>query len=106
MAQVNNMDSVQLVLLIVIILLTILLIVLGVQVFFILRDVRRALGKANKVLDDAGSIAESVQAPITALSSLALGFKASSLLAVAKLIKSVIGHTRDEDENSKHHKKN
>ena len=98
------MDSVQLVLLIVIILLTILLIVLGVQVFFILRDVRRALDKANRVLDDAGSIAESVQAPISAISSLALGVKASSLLTAAKLVKSILGRVHDEEENDRHRK--
>lgn len=99
------MDSVQLVLLIVIILLTILLVVLGVQVFFILRDVRRALDKANKVLEDAGSIAESVQAPITAFSSLALGLKASSFLAVAKIVRSLLSHSKDDDEDDRHRRR-
>lgn len=99
------MDSVQLVLLIVIILLTILLIVLGVQVFFILREVRRALGKASKVIDDAGSIAQSVQAPISAVSSLALGLRASSFLAVAKIVRSLLSHVRDDEEDDRRSRK-
>jgi hypothetical protein len=78
-------DPAQLALFLVIIILTILLIVLGVQVFFILRELRRTLEKANKVLDDTGNITESVSGPISSLSTLVTGLKTGA--SIAKLFK-------------------
>lgn len=94
------LDSVQFILLIVIIILTILLVILGVQVFLILREFRRTLVKANKVLEDAGSITENIQGPLSAISSLALGFKATSLLTVAKLVKNILSRDREHEKRS------
>jgi hypothetical protein len=74
-------DPAQLALFLVIIILTILLIVLGVQVFFILRELRRTLEKANKILDDTGSITESVSGPISSLSTLVTGLKTGASIA-------------------------
>ncbi len=74
-------DPAQTALLIIVIVLTILLVVLGVQVFFILRELRKTLDKANKVLDDTGTITESVSKPISSLSSVAMGLKAGAKLA-------------------------
>ncbi|QQG40904.1 MAG: hypothetical protein HYV37_01100 [Candidatus Levyibacteriota bacterium] len=74
-------DTAQAVFLFVILVLTILVLVLGVQVFFILRELRQTVSKANKVLDDAGLITESVSGPLTSLSSLATGVKTGALLA-------------------------
>lgn len=74
-------DPAQLALFLVIIILTILLIVLGVQVFFILRELRRTLEKANKVLDDTGNITESVSGPISSLSTLVTGLKTGASIA-------------------------
>jgi predicted PurR-regulated permease PerM len=89
-------DPVQLVLLIVIIVLTILLVILGVQVFLILKELRQTITKTNKVLDNADSITENIEAPLEALSSLALGVKASSLITIAKFIRSLIGRSKDD----------
>lgn len=69
------MDSAQIVLVVVIILLTLLLAVLGVQVFFILKEFRKTVSKANKVLDNTSVITQSVSAPISSLSSIATGIK-------------------------------
>ena len=91
--------SVQLVLILVIGILTILLVVLGIQVYFILKEVRRTIGKANKVLDTAGSITESVSIPISSLSQLVTGLKAGSIISVAKFIKNMIG--KDDDDSDK-----
>ena len=88
-------DAVQLVLLLVIIILTILLVVLGVQVFFILKDLRKTIQKANKVLDNANAITENIEGPLAALSSFSLGIKATSLLSIAKLIKSFFGRDKE-----------
>lgn len=80
-------DTAQIVLLFVIVVLTILLLILGVQVFFILRELRQTVSKANKVLDDTGLITESVSGPITTLSTLATGVKTGA--AVARLLKGI-----------------
>mgnify|MGYP001567633098 CR=1 FL=1 len=74
-------DPAQTALFIVIIVLTLLLLVLGVQVFFILRDFRKTINKANKVLDDTGVITESVSGPISNLSNMATGLKVGSVIA-------------------------
>ena len=75
------MDPAQTALFLVIIVLTILLIVLGVQVFFILKELRRTIAKTNKVLDEAGAITESVSGPLSSISSLAMGLKTGASLA-------------------------
>lgn len=62
-------DSTQLLIIIVVVVLTILLSVIGVQVFFILREVQRSIQKANKMLDDVGTISESITKPIVSLSN-------------------------------------
>ncbi len=74
-------DTAQTALLLVVLILTLLLLGLGVQVFFILRELRQTVSKANKVLDDTGLITESVSGPITSLSNLAAGFRVGSALA-------------------------
>lgn len=87
-------DTAQAVLLFVLFVLTILVLVLGVQVFFILRELRRTVVKANKVLDDAGVITESVSGPVASLSSLATGLKTGAL--IAGLLKRKKGKDKDE----------
>jgi hypothetical protein len=74
-------DPAQTALFLVVIVLTILLVVLGIQVFFILRELRKTIDKANKVLDDTGTITESVSKPLSSLSSLAMGLKAGAKIA-------------------------
>lgn len=74
-------DAAQAILLLVLLVLTILLLVLGFQVFFILRELRQTIAKTNKVLDDTGVITESVSGPIATLSNLASGVKTGALIA-------------------------
>jgi len=78
-------DTVQAVLLFVIVLLTVLLTVLGVQVFFILKELRRTLSKANKVLDNTEMITESVSEPLSFLSAFIAGTK--SISAISRILK-------------------
>lgn len=68
-------DPAQAALFLVIAVLTVLLVVLGIQVFFILTELRKTITKANKVLDDTGQITESVSRPLSSLSSVAMGIK-------------------------------
>lgn len=74
------MDSAQIILITVITLLAVLLVILGVQVFFILREFRKTLSRANKVLDNIGIITQSVSAPISSLSGIAAGIKTGTAL--------------------------
>lgn len=69
------MDSAQVILIIVIILLTVILVALGVQVFFILREFKKTVSKANKVLDNTNVITQSVSSPISSLAQIASGMK-------------------------------
>lgn len=87
-------DPAQTALFLVIIVLTILLIVLGIQVFFVLRELRKTLEKANKVLDDTGTITESVSKPIASLSSLTMGLKTGA--SIARLFDKKKHHKKDE----------
>jgi hypothetical protein len=97
-------DPVQFVLLAVIIILTLLLVILGMQIFFILSEARKAVSKTNIILEKADSITESVKTPLAAISSLSLGVKASSLITVAKFIRNVLSHDKNETEEKKHDK--
>ena len=78
-------DPVQAVLLIVIVLLTILLLVLGIQIFFILKELRRTLSRATRVLENTESITESVSEPMSFLSGLLLSAK--SLKTISKILR-------------------
>lgn len=68
-------DAAQTALFIVIIVLTILLVVLGIQVFFILREFRKTIQKTNMILDEAQEITESISEPINSFSAILTGFK-------------------------------
>lgn len=91
-------DPVQLTLLLVIVVLTVLLVVLGIQVFYILKEFRGTIKRANTVLDNANSITENIEGPLAAISSLVLGVKAGSFVTVAKFIKNFIGRDKEDDE--------
>ena len=92
-------EPAQILLFIVIITLTVLLLVLGIQTFFILRDLRKTISKANKVLDNTGEITESVSAPISSLSSVLMGLKVGGV--VARLVKKVTEDDKEEKEDGK-----
>ena len=94
------MDPAQIVLFLVIIVLTTLLVALGIQVFFILRDLRKAVSKANKILEDTGIITESVSTPLATLSSLMMGVKTG--VSVVNLLKKVskFGEKKIEDNKN------
>jgi len=62
-------DSTQILLIAVVTVLTILLTIIGVQVFFILKEIKKTIEKFNKIIDDAGVISESVARPIASLSN-------------------------------------
>jgi len=99
MLSLEHMDSAQIILVIVIILLTVLLAVLGIQVFFILKEFRKTVSKANKVLDNTNVITQSVSAPISSLSSIATGIKTGA--SFINLFKKILS---DKDDRKKKEK--
>lgn len=77
------MDTAQLLLIIVVVILTGLLLILGIQVYLILQELRKTIHKANKVLDDIELLTESIAIPISKLSVLTTSFKTGAIIASA-----------------------
>ena len=87
------MDPVQLTIIIISFALAILLIVLCIQVFYILKEMRGSMQRMNKMLDDAGKISGSVSEGVVGMSGLVSGLKAG-----LSFITSLKGKQEDEDE--------
>jgi|SRR5581483_7462856 len=82
------MDTIQALLIAVVIILTVMLVVIGFQVFYILRELRKTLFKANRVLDNTQSITETVREPIASVSTLVAGLRSgSALVSIIKKLK-------------------
>ncbi len=64
--RLNTMDLLQAALIFLILLLSIFLAITGIQVFFILRDLKKALDKLNQVLQTGDNIAQDIERPIAA----------------------------------------
>jgi hypothetical protein len=69
------MDPIQLTIIGVSVTLTILLVVLGIQVYYILSEVRLSVHKTNKMLDDAGKVSGTVSEGVTSMSGFMNGIK-------------------------------
>lgn len=69
------MDVTQILLVVVITALTILLVVIGIQVVYILQEVRKSIMKMNKMLDDAGSVTGSVSKTVVGAAGMLEGLK-------------------------------
>jgi hypothetical protein len=80
------METTQLVVVLVSTALTALIILLGVQVFFILKEFRRSIQKVNKMLDDTGKVTGSVSDGVVNMSGFVNGLKAG-ISAIASLKK-------------------
>lgn len=93
------MDSAQIILVIVIIVLAILLFALGIQVFFILKEFRKTVSKANRVLDNTNVITQSVSSPISSLSSIATGIKTGATFI--NLFKKILSNSDDDNKEKK-----
>jgi len=93
----TSMDTAQLLLLCVVIILSFLLLILGIQVFLILKELKKTINKINKILDDAAVISESVSLPISNFSGILNGIKTGvSLLSLFKHKKKT---NKEEEKN-------
>lgn len=96
-----GIDVTEAVLLLVLAILTVLLVVLGIQVYFILKEFRKTVTKANKVLDDTEEITRSVSGPIASLSSLTSSFQVGSLFTIIKFVKSILAKDKEAESKGK-----
>lgn len=79
------MDITQIVLLAVTIVLAVFLVVLGFQIFFVLKDVRKTLFKVNKIFDETDEIIGRVRKPVENASGLFSALATS--VGIAQLLK-------------------
>lgn len=73
-------DVTQFLLIIVIASLTIMVLIIGFQVYKILKELQMTILKVNKILDDTGQMTESVAKPMAAASGFLMGLKSSSII--------------------------
>jgi len=66
-------EPAQALLIVVVVVLTAILVAVGIQVYFILKEVRQSVKKVNKILDSAQDISESLARPINSLSDSLMG---------------------------------
>lgn len=71
------MDPVQLTIIIISFILTLLLVLLGVQVWYILKEIRTAIFKTNTMLDDAKKVTGTVGDSVSSMSGVVSGIKAA-----------------------------
>lgn len=66
-------DLTQVILVIVVTAVTVILVIVGIQVFNILKELRETIRKTNKILDDFGTVSESVAKPIASAADILTG---------------------------------
>ena len=88
------MDITQSVILSIIIVLAVFLVVVGIQVFFTLKELRKSLKKANKLMDDADDIVSQVKKPIETAGNLVTALTAGA--GIAHFLKKIAGEIKHE----------
>jgi sensor domain CHASE-containing protein len=96
-----GIDVTEAVLLFVLTVLTVLLVVLGIQVYFILKEFKKTVIKANKVLDDTETITKNVSGPIASISSISNSLQASSVFAIIKFVRGILLKEKEEEAKEK-----
>lgn len=74
-------------------------IILGVQVFFLIQDVRKTITKANRVLDNTNDITESITEPLSALSGVVGTLGTGAILT--KILKVAVGIVSKTDSKKR-----
>ncbi len=87
------MDPVQLTIIVISFILTLLLVVLGVQVWYIFKEIRTSLTKMNSMLDDAKKVTSTVGDSVSGMAGVASGIRAA--MSVFKVFKK---KNKDEEE--------
>ncbi len=84
------MDPTQILLIIVISVLTVLLVIIGIQVVYILQEIRKSLQKMNKMMDDATVVTAGISKTVNGATGLVEGIKTGLSLV------NMFGKKRDE----------
>lgn len=84
------MDFLQIALIFLILLLSVFLSLTGIQVFFILRDLKKALDKFNAILQTGENIAADAERPVAAASNLAVQAETAAVSSAVKIIGNLI----------------
>lgn len=84
------MDLLQIALIFLILLLSIFLSITGIQVYFILRDLKKALDKFNAILQTGENIADDIERPVAVASNLVTGVGAQVASGTAKALSKII----------------
>ena len=66
-------DLTQVILVMVVTTITVLLVIIGIQVYNILKEFQETIKRANKILGDFGVVSESISRPISSLSEVLSG---------------------------------
>lgn len=80
------MDFLQIALIFLILLLSIFLSITGIQVFFILRDLKKALDKFDAILQTGENIAEDIEKPVATVSNLVTTAETQVVSSAAKAL--------------------
>lgn len=70
------MDPVQITIIAISFIVTFLIVFLGIQVWYILKEMRTSLQKVNKMLDDAGKVSGTVSQGVSSMAGMLEGIKA------------------------------
>ncbi|MCR4306109.1 MAG: hypothetical protein NUV73_03440 [Candidatus Daviesbacteria bacterium] len=84
------MDFLQIALIFLILLLSIFLAITGIQVFFILRDLKKALDRFNAILQTGENIAEDIEKPVVVASKLVIAAEAGVAAGAANVLSKII----------------
>jgi hypothetical protein len=72
------MEITQILLIIVVLALTSIMSIVGIEVFFIFKEIRQSMKKFNKMLDNMGLITESIAKPIAGFSGFITGLRSGT----------------------------
>ena len=75
------MDPAQVIIFLAIVVLTVVFVVLGIQAFRVLKELKLTLSKTNRILDTAQKITDNISNPISSFSQVVTGVKAGSVIA-------------------------
>jgi len=89
-------DLTQLLLLVIIVILTTLLVVVGIQVFLLIRDLRKTLKKIDLITQEASEVSGKIKSAISSILEMRLNIKTFS-----KIVSFLKEKTKDRDEEKK-----
>jgi len=89
-------DLTQLLLLVIIVILTTLLLVVGIQVFLLIRDLRKTLKKIDLITQEASEVSGKIKSAISSVLEMRLNIKTFS-----KIVSFLKEKTKDGDEEKK-----